>query len=250
MSNSLEYGPSRPDPEKAPANMDDTPDKLRRNVVVLCAAILAIALFNLSFRPTGTLLGFAEIGNLNAFKVWLALAATLVYLYLRWRYAVDTEKELDEVKQLFGGLRVQAIKERIALQVRANLMHGRGVTILDGDDELLDDELADRVQMYGRPSYVDAVIGLRKIEGEPWWTGQAGINLFLQWPNGQQYGRRGGNMLDFSLDRRSRAAALTISVWRAAVGSRLGVDIAVPFVLSGLALLVCMFKMAFFFPAW
>jgi hypothetical protein len=73
--------------------MDDTPDKLRRNVVVLSAAILVIAFFRLSFKATGTLLGFAEVSNVSPFKVWLALTATLLYMFLRWRYAVDTEKE-------------------------------------------------------------------------------------------------------------------------------------------------------------
>ena len=38
--------------------MDDLPDKLRRNVVVLSAAIVAINIFHLSFKPSGMLLGF------------------------------------------------------------------------------------------------------------------------------------------------------------------------------------------------
>lgn len=229
--------------------MDDTPDKLRRNVVVLCAAILAIALFHLSFRTTGTLLGFAEVGNVNAFKVWLALTATLVYMFLRWRYAVDTEKELLEVKQLFDGLRSRAIKERIASQVRAHLMAGRSITVLEQAEALLDDNgLTDRIRLHGRPSYVNPDIGLRKIEAEPWWAGETGIDLFIQWPNGEHYGRSGGSMLVFALDHRSRRVVLVASVWRAAVASRLGVDVAAPFFLSSAAALICVFKLAFFLP--
>lgn len=34
--------------------MDDVPDELRRNALVLSATIVAIVLFHLCFKPTGT----------------------------------------------------------------------------------------------------------------------------------------------------------------------------------------------------
>jgi hypothetical protein len=43
--------------------MDDTSDKLRRNVVALSAAILAVFFLNLSFKPSASLLGIADVGN-------------------------------------------------------------------------------------------------------------------------------------------------------------------------------------------
>ena len=199
--------------------MDDTPDKLRRNVVILAAAILAISLSDLSFRTNGTLLGFTEVSNVNAFRVWLALTATLVYMFLRWRYAVDTEKKLLDIKVLFDGLRARAIKERIASQVCARLMDGRSVTVLEEPDGWLDNGLTDRLLWRGRPTYVHPDIGLRKFEAEPSLAGATGIARLIQWPDGQHYGCSGANMLTSSPDGHSRAVVLIASVWLAGPAS-------------------------------
>ncbi|MFP3733059.1 hypothetical protein SB690_20075, partial [Bacillus sp. SIMBA_006] len=88
-----------------------TPDTLRRNVVALCAAILAIALFHLTFKPTGNLLGFAEVGNVSPLKVWLALSAVLAYVFLRWRYASDTVMELAVITGEWEALKSRAAVE-------------------------------------------------------------------------------------------------------------------------------------------
>jgi hypothetical protein len=229
--------------------MDDTPDKLRRNAVVLSAAILVIALFHLSFKTTGTLLGFAEIGNVSAFKVWLALTATLFYMYLRWRYAADTQAELLDVIGLFSALRTGAIKQQIASNLRTHLTNGRPVTVLLKPAEFLDEALIERLGSHGRASQVGLSVSLRQMtDSDPWWTGRAGIGLFVEWPNGQRYGRNGGNMLEFSLNRRLRVLILIVSAWRAATASRIGVDIAVPFGLTAIAALTCLYQLAFFVP--
>ncbi|RQM45240.1 hypothetical protein EHZ19_25060 [Paraburkholderia bannensis] len=89
--------------------MDDTPDKLRRNVVALSAAILTIAFFHLSFKPTGNLLGLAEVGNVSPFKVWLDLATVLLYVGLRYHHADDTHAERQFAREAFLEFRRVAV---------------------------------------------------------------------------------------------------------------------------------------------
>jgi hypothetical protein len=226
--------------------MDDTPDKLRRNVVVLSAAILAIAFFRLSFKTTGTLLGFAEVGNVSPLKVWLALGATLAYMFLRWRYAVDTQTELVEVTSQFQDLRKAAVELHIASHLRAHLISGRPIPMLSEPTEFVDEELAERISLYGRVSQVEISVSIRQMQSHLWWTGQAGIDLFVEWPNGHHYGRNGGRMPDFLLDRRERNRVWIASAWRAATASRIGVDVAVPFGLAAIAAFTCLFNLAYF----
>ncbi|SOE48684.1 hypothetical protein SAMN05446635_0235 [Burkholderia sp. OK233] len=93
--------------------MDDLPDKLRRNVVVLSAAIVAVNVFHLSFKPSGMLLGFAEVGHVTPLKAWLALSAVLVYLFLRYWFYEDTDQELTLLAQEFQNRRYAAIKRHL-----------------------------------------------------------------------------------------------------------------------------------------
>jgi hypothetical protein len=88
--------------------MDDLPDKLRRNVVVLSAVIVAITVFHLSFKPTGTLLGFAEVGNVTPLKVWLTLSAVLVYVFLRYWFHDDTDADRQALAGHYKGLQLVA----------------------------------------------------------------------------------------------------------------------------------------------
>jgi hypothetical protein len=135
--------------------MDDTPDKLRRNVVVLSAAILAIALFNLSFRTNGTLLGFAQVGNVSPFKVWLALTATLLYVLMRYHHSDETKAERAYVAESFCELRRVALIGRIEAAVRRYFLRGAPVALFDDFAEFLDNDIERHMARDGRAKELD-----------------------------------------------------------------------------------------------
>lgn len=224
--------------------MDDMPDKLRRNLVVLSAAILAIAFFHLSFKPTGMLLGFAEVGNVSPFKIWVALTATLIYMFLRYRYATETVVEISAVSELFVTIRAQVVAEYIGVVVARYLKRLRPVTIFIDFAEFMDGTLEDRMNQFGRARRVDVEVVLE--EPERWWSGRASIEFYAEWTAGASYGRSGGRMPEYQLSWRQRVSVIASSLFRAAGASRAGVDVAVPFGLSAVAMLVCLFKLAFY----
>ncbi|MEM5344286.1 hypothetical protein [Paraburkholderia azotifigens] len=228
--------------------MDDTPDKLRRNVVVLAAAILAIAFFNLSFRPTGTLLGFAEVGQVSPFNVWLALAIVLCYLFLRYRFANETLDEWFQIVDEFKRIRYQVVTQQVATAVRRYFLHGQRVPWFQDFDAFIDGEIVTRMQRDGNARRIRSLTASPENEAnQSWWQGRAGITFEVEWTSGV-YGRSGGHMPGFSFPARVRARVILLCIVRAAVSSRVGVDVAVPYTLSALAMLVCLFKLAFFFP--
>lgn len=207
--------------------MDDTPDKLRRNVVVLSAAILAIALFNLSFRTNGTLLGFAQVGNVSAFKVWLALTATLLYVLMRYHHSDETKAERAYVAESFCELRRVALIGRIEAAVRRYFLRGAPVALFDDFAEFLDNDIERHMARDGRAKELDDLqIGTADPNPkESWWEGRVGVSFHAIWSGGS-YGRSGGNHLAFTLSRQDRLRVSTVAMLRAATASRAGVDIA------------------------
>jgi hypothetical protein len=228
--------------------MDDTPDKLRRNVVALAAAILAIAFFHLSFKTTGTLLGFAEVGNISAFKVWLALAVILAYVVVRYHHADETAREREFVVEQFRELRRVAITGRVEAAIRKYFLQGLPVTLFDNPDEFTDRDIAVRMEQDGRATEVDDLrVGTAEQgTGVPWWRGRVGVSFHANWPSMGGYGRSGGTLFAFTLSYRYRLHVTALALLRSATHSRAGVDVALPYSLASLAALTCFYNMAYF----
>ena len=228
--------------------MDDLPDKLRRNVVVLAAAILAIGFFNLSFKPTGTLLGFAEVSNVSPFKVWLALAATLAYVMLRYHHAADTFGERAFATDSFRGLRQEAVMERLAAHIRRYFLRGAPIKLFDDIDEFIDSDIARHMERDGRAQRIDELhvgnVDIRRTL--PWWQGRASVSFHVVWTSGP-YGRDGVPQPAFTLPRQERLHTTLLALLRAATRSRAGVDVALPYAMASLAMLVCLYKLGFYF---
>ncbi|MFK4448498.1 hypothetical protein ABH944_008534 [Caballeronia udeis] len=225
--------------------MDDTPDKLRRNVVALSAAILAIAFFNLSFRPTGTLLGFAEVSNVSPLKVWVALLVVLLYVFLRYHFSEQTSTERATMVTDFQKTRLQAVRQHLERAVRAYFLKGRSVGWIDDfESRFVDRDIQERMLRDGPALEVDdLVVGVDSGE-EPWYASIAGVSFHARWTSGG-YGRSGGNRHAFTLPRRLRAQILAGCALRATSFSRGAVDVAVPTGLAALALLTCIVKLGF-----
>lgn len=229
--------------------MDDLPDKLRRNVVVLSATILAIAFFNLSFKPTGTLLGFAEVGNVSPLKVWLALAVVLAYAVMRYHHSEDTQKERTYVAEEFVERRRVALIERVDAAVRRYFLHRVPVHLFDDFAEFVDGDLETRMTRDGAAREVDALyVGTAEPDPlQPWWKGHVGVSFHAIWANGT-YGRDGGMQPAFTLPRYDRMCVTAIAIQRTLTHSRAGVDIGLPYAIATLAALTSLYKLGFYFP--
>ncbi|KAE8755175.1 hypothetical protein FSO04_35805 [Paraburkholderia madseniana] len=91
-------------------------------------AVLSLLLHStfshLSFRPTGTLLGFAEVGNVSPFKVWCALGAVLVYAFTRYRFDPATTEAWSAVGDELYGFVAEEIRDVAQREVTRYLMGG------------------------------------------------------------------------------------------------------------------------------
>lgn len=65
--------------------MDDVEEKARRNLLTYSAAILAIAFLEIPLD--GNLIGVVNLDKVDSSKAWIAAAAVLIYLFLRYHYS-------------------------------------------------------------------------------------------------------------------------------------------------------------------
>lgn len=247
--------------------MDDTPDKLRRNIVVLSAAILAIAFFHLSFKPTGTLLGFAEVGNVSAFKVWLALSAVLAYAFLRYRFDAATGESLSAMRDEFDRFVKLAVTHRAERAVSRYLIQGtqHWLPYWIRDIDRFVDQVAKDAAFLGtdtRPVSAEIRATRRELsrdsdlfcdEADSPWRGEFTFTYAAQWEfdGGTSFGSCGGyskSAYIYEMYGLGRPMLLATALLRAP-HSKGAIDVVLPFVLSGLAMLVCLYKIAFYFSA-
>ncbi|QCP50236.1 hypothetical protein FAZ95_14230 [Trinickia violacea] len=219
--------------------MDDLPDKLRRNVVVLSAAIVAITMFHLSFKPTGTLLGFAEVGNVTPLKVWLALSAVLAYVFLRYWFHDDTDRDQRALVEHYRGLRYAAIQRRLTDDVRSYFLMRRGQPKwTEGFEALQDDMFASAYAELGQPASVDLLPSVQHPDHSPW-LGDVGFTVDVQWPEGQRRSVSGGQRYPYQLPRLVAAAIAIECMLRTGTYSKSAVDLLVPIGLSMVAGAMC-----------
>lgn len=230
--------------------MDDTPDKLRRNVVALAAAILVIAFFHLSFRPTGNLLGFAEVGNVSPFKVWLALGVTLLYMFMRYRFYADTLRDLSEMRRAIEARVRQLVEHAVAEEVRRRIT-GRPVWfgLVDVPDLPPLEEPELRRLNGGRLIPVrtrgSAVTPTGSVPPLPWGN-RITVSVFHLKDDGEPEGTPRTVKCLVSASQMHRGVIWTVAVVLELYSGHF-VDVALPFVLSGLAMAVCLFNLAFYF---
>jgi hypothetical protein len=222
--------------------MDDLPDKLRRNVVVLSAAIVAITVFHLSFRPTSTLLGFAEIGRVTPLKVWLVLSAVLVYMFLRYWFYEGTDQERALLAQEFQGRRYAAIKRHLERSLERHLVYKRAPVCLTNFHDFADQQLAVCFADRGPAMRADVVASVEADQHSPW-KGKVGYALELQWPSGNHYRTSGGQRFDFRLTPGFAVWTVLRCAVRTATYSKSAVDVLVPIALAGVAATMCLYQL-------
>ncbi|MFL9921940.1 hypothetical protein PQR75_42875 [Paraburkholderia fungorum] len=213
------------------------------------AAIVAITVFHLSFKPTGTLLGFAEVGQVSPFTVWLALTLTLLYVVMRYHHSDETRKDRAYVAEQFRELRRVAIIHRIESGVRRYFLQGVPVGLFDDFAEFLDGDIERHMTRDGRASEVDDLqVGTADPDAaQPWWRGRVSVSFHAVWPGGS-YGRYGSGQPAFTLQRPDRIRVSAVAAVRAVTRSRAGVDIGLPYTMAALAALTSLYRLAFFFP--
>jgi hypothetical protein len=104
--------------------LDDSPDKLRRNVMLIGTIIIATILYDFTLKTSGSILGIIEIGNISPLKIWLSLLALLIYFHLRYIYSDQVSEDRKKMKTGTTSLRIRATYQLLHKQIDKYLKKG------------------------------------------------------------------------------------------------------------------------------
>ena len=104
--------------------VDDVNDKLRRNVVLVGAAIIASYLFGLRFAPglqksgeQPTVAYLFDIENKSSVLIWAIALTVLTYVYFRYRLDEKSKKGRGEARNDYASIKLAKIKKRLKKQI-------------------------------------------------------------------------------------------------------------------------------------
>lgn len=79
--------------------MDDTQDKVRRNLVVFSAAIVFGWFLDLKLTNITKLFVSTDIGSVNTGRLWIVTLILLIYLFLRYRFDNPTNLQILSLRE-------------------------------------------------------------------------------------------------------------------------------------------------------
>ncbi|WP_405123224.1 hypothetical protein [Pseudomonas sp. M20] len=97
--------------------MDDSSDKLRRNVMLIGAVIISTILFDFSLKTSGSILGLIEIREISQLKTWLCLSILLIYFFLRYVFSDQVTEDRKKMKTGITNLRIKAAYNLLNKQI-------------------------------------------------------------------------------------------------------------------------------------
>jgi hypothetical protein len=117
--------------------MDDTADKVRRNVVTFSAAIIGMTFLQLKVEKIG-ILGI-ELSGMSPLRVMIALFVVLIYLFLRYHFDENTEKERASSRMSFLHAREPGVARILSSDIKRVLMNGTGSKYVENIPWITDD---------------------------------------------------------------------------------------------------------------
>jgi len=235
--------------------MEDTQDKVRRNLVVFSAAIVIGWFLDLKLTAITKLFVAADIDNVNTGRLWIVILATLIYLFLRYWFDSPTKSQIDS---LINELKVQKIKYlNTYLLGEVNQINRTGrfspifsATLSDAvnhQKEELKKEYSQNISFglqISAPWSAESLVDHNKTKTQRKWSGALAITEKYQW--GELGGRTlnsTGQRHDFLIPLSGRAWITTHAYIHVMSYSKSAVDLIVPMILTGLAALIATSKL-------
>jgi len=229
--------------------MDDTQDKVRRNLVVFGAAIVIGWFLDLKLTAvTKLFVSAADLDHVNVGKLWVVILLALLYLFLRYRFDVATNKQLATLFEEFRTIKNNYLFKYLFRKISQINRTAKSLPIFDSS---LMERVNQEVEKYEKEH--SQKIGFRLHISNPWgnsspidssefgsfWKGEVSIS--------EEYLKAGsaGNLVVIS--GRKHYFSIPISgriwiIWHAIIHvfsySKSAVDFIVPIILSVAALSV------------
>ncbi|MGG7675190.1 hypothetical protein [Pseudomonas sp. WC2] len=215
--------------------MEDMPDKLRRNVMIISTVILSTWGFDLTLKPSGSILGVVDIPDIPPFKIWSLLTLMLVYFFLRYIYSDQVKDDLKKFKTEYTNLKIEKAAKQIKRRVHRYLKTGKPP---HGMPHLIPTEIRKTLfpidNFLFKPHYfLDQNCS----------SGQVGITYKITNKRGEIFlSTDKETKYDFEFPCIERCKIKALTFLRASTISKGAVDFLFPMLLATLSIAICLYK--------
>jgi hypothetical protein len=224
--------------------MEDTPDKVRRNVVTLSAGIVLFWFLDLQLSNGINFFGIAPLRQVSPFKLWICATVALIYMFLRYRFDKGAAAQFLQVREDSQAVLRKFLEPRVNRKLMSVISSEKPVES-DGnirlfyESEPLELVLPNRWRSTGTSPHMQTAILMPSIwrkrvqvqvSGDFTWTVGAGTSSIF--------------LCEAEIPIHHYVGLLCWTPLRVLLYSKSSVDVIVPFVLAGAALLVCLSKLA------
>jgi hypothetical protein len=222
--------------------MDDIQDKVRRNLVVVAAAVILIQLLHVEISPKATDVSIFTVSKVSQLKFWILALAVLVYLFQRyWFDKATRDQSADTVKE-FHALRTPRIIEKLRREIRGHVDTGKVPKFVEGFHDVVKQFHSAH---YPPDTFDEIHVGLQRNPTDRPWSRDGKLNIEL---TRISKGKVVSNVMSdwrssYRLSFGDMLCVSVVPVFRTALFSKSSVDFLVPLYLAAGAVGVTMFRL-------
>ncbi|HSI42838.1 MAG TPA: hypothetical protein VK949_00715 [Methylotenera sp.] len=219
-------------------DIDDSSEKVRRNVLIFSFAIVVSSYLNLTFQKQGKIFSAIEFDNVSPFKFWIVITGVLIYLFYRYWFDTQTSVSIDLCKSEYSSLRYKNIKNILTEDIRKSFSNIHAPKYIDDFAELSVDHVKNNNDHFGRPLRVKSNLNIELDQGSPW-AGILGIDYEIDWKEKAHYAKGGGYRYRYRIAKSRQILTRIKSLTRLSVYSKSISDLITPLLLTMIAFLIC-----------
>lgn len=219
--------------------IDDTNEKLRRNLIVLSFTIVISSFMGLDFDQQGKLFSVISYTELSPLKFWSTLLAIQTYVFLRYWFDNDREKDRTQAKVEYEALKQKLIAYLLNREFKKAILKRRMPRWIIDFKEL--EDLGEQYKQRGLPSKIDSTLTL-EIDAANSWSGWLSKTYRIDWNEKYQFSTTGGYRYQYKIGPVAIRVINFIASTKHITFSKTNVDFYIPVVLAATAIGVCMFQ--------
>lgn len=178
--------------------IDDTTEKLRRNLIVLSFTIVIGSFMGLDFDQQGKLFSVISYTELSPLKFWSTLLAIQTYVFLRYWFDNDREKDKTQAKEEYEAIKQSLISFLLCREIKKAILNKKMPKWILDFKELEEPNLQKNYKENGLPCKVTSTVNLEK-DAVNSWNGWLSKSYSLEWKNKGFYSNSGGYRYQYIL---------------------------------------------------
>lgn len=229
--------------------MEDTQDKVRRNLVVFSAAIAIGWFLDLKLTAiTKLFVSTSDLSNVDAGKLWIVAFVVLIYLFLRYKFDAATTLQLADLWNELEAIRKNYLSKYLFRKISRINRTGEfspifGTSLMDRVNREIEKfkeehshEILFRLHISNPWSDKSSI---ESDEDKSLWNGTIGIaEEYMKAGSSRNLVVSSGGRHDFSIPLSGRIWVTSHSIIHIASYSKSAVDLIFPMILSGFSLFI------------